>query len=681
MIKIVKLSPRVTKKFLQTRLQDAKKYRMRFEEQWLTNEATVYNGHGILDENIGMMDGGQITVDDLADALTPQNNMSVGVNYTFKHYRFLHAQLSSNPPSVVCRPASSDFEDHRRADAADRCIRHGIRKYKMQEVVDSATGKCLLYGTGWVKTTHDENKGDLIRYDRNTGEVKLEGDFDISSPSTWDVWIDPFAKSMQDVKYVIERVWLSFEEAVALYPEFQDQFLDMSEMSEREREVDRKRAGLEENYIAIYHYWEKGLPFNGMAGRFVPFLEDGTPLCDMRDSPSAFHNPMTDEEREDKYETEKKGEEWDRGPTVATLPFHIITDIDVVDQVYGKSFIDYAAVIQDIINRLDNLTLDNIQAHGVIRFVLPKGSNLSSDGVTNTAREVYYYEGGQPPHSVSAPTQMPEVMNFRNSLRDGEDDMAGVNDAMYGKQEREQSGFMMQYATNQGNMIRRRLFNKYVMFVESTYKGYLNLIVKHWQIGRIIQVLGKEKAFEALEIKGADIDGGFDLVVEYGASFSLDPTSRREEIMQLMPIFEKYGVDGKTILSLFKLNELEGMLDINEMSMTRQREEFELMIEAKGDIYIPPREMQEHDARLQFCYQFLESAEYRDLEPKIQMLLIKHIKEREEVKAKGVPNPQAANVGNNPAGPAGGLGVAPPAGPEAAAPLGVAGMAEAMPVV
>jgi len=38
--------------------------------------------------------------------------------------------------------------------------------------------------------------------------------------------------------------------------------------------------------------------------------------------------------------------------------------------------------------------------------------------------------------------------------------MAGVNDSMFGQQKREQSGFSMQYATNQGKMVRRRLFNK-----------------------------------------------------------------------------------------------------------------------------------------------------------------------------------------------------------------------------
>jgi len=49
-------------------------------------------------------------------------------------------------------------------------------------------------------------------------------------------------------------------------------------------------------------------------------------------------------------------------------------------------------------------------------------------------------------------------------------------------------------------------------------------------IPRTIHVLGKEKAFDAMDIKGADIDSGYDLVVEYGASLSLDPLHAEKKL-------------------------------------------------------------------------------------------------------------------------------------------------------
>jgi hypothetical protein len=401
------------------------------------------------------------------------------------------------------------------------------------------------------------------------------------------------------------------------------------------------------------------MPINGMAGRYIEYVEDGSLIGEIHKNPFAFTDPQEDK---------------DSVPT-AQLPFHILTDIDVADQVYGKSFIEYDVEIQDVVNRLDTLTLDNVQNHGVFRMVLPEGSEIADDSVTDDSAVIIKVTGNQGPHYVSPPQSPPDMSALRDRLTSGIDSMAGVNESMFGEQSRETSGFSMQYATNQGNMIRRLFFNKYVDFVESIYKCYLNLVRDNWSIPRVIEVLGKEKAFESMEITGADIDSGFDLVVEYGASLSLDPTSRREEIMQLMPIFEKYGVDGKTIVRMLKLNDLEGIYDINDRARERQIEVFEEIVAGGGDVYVKPEELQEHDGRLAYCYEYLEGSEYRDLPSRVQRLIKHHVREREELKAKGLgaPDGQDANAGNNPPGPPGAAGPAPAAPP--GAPPGVAPMA------
>jgi hypothetical protein len=243
---------------------------------------------------------------------------------------------------------------------------------------------------------------------------------------------------------------------------------------------------------------------------------------------------------------------------------------------------------------------------------------------------------------------------------------------MFGQMQRETSGFSLQYATNQGNLIRRRLFNKYVTFVENIYKAYLNLIRKHWDETHIIYVLGKEKAFEAISIKGADIDGGYDLVCEYGASLSLDPTTRREEILTMQPLFEKAGIPTKTILSLLKLNELEEVYDILQLSEERQREIFEEMISSGR--YIAPEEMQEHKGMLDYCYYYVMTAEFKYLPPEKQALILQHIKAREQMaasstmpQAPGTPGPVPQGLpGGAMLPPTGGSVIGPAQAPNAA---------------
>ena len=129
---------------------------------------------------------------------------------------------------------------------------------------------------------------------------------------------------------------------------------------------------------------------------------------------------------------------------------------------------------------------------------------------------------------------MPDAHKLRENLVNGISEMAGVNESQLGQINRELSGFAVQTAIEASNTARRRLFNKYTLAVRDFWKLYLAEIRENWSEARTILVLGKEKAFESADIKGADINGGFDLICEYGASLSLDPARRREEIMQLM---------------------------------------------------------------------------------------------------------------------------------------------------
>jgi hypothetical protein len=187
--------------------------------------------------------------------------------------------------------------------------------------------------------------------------------------------------------------------------------------------------------------------------------------------------------------------------------------------------------------------------------------------------------------------------------------------------------------------------------VENVYKSYLNLVRKHWSEPRTILVLGKEKAFESIDIQGADIDGGFDLVVEYGASLSLDPTSRRQELLQLFPIFQQAETDpaAKKLLSMLRLNELEGMYDRTQLASDRQREIFEEMI--ASDIYIGPAEAEDDVNMLAWASDYRMSAEFKYLTPEHQTLILRHIKDRALKVAQS-----AGMAGGQPAPAAGGGG-------------------------
>jgi hypothetical protein len=641
-----------TKKKVSEMFRYAEEARIYQEEKWIRNEKSVYSTNST--QNMSYLQTSLESNFNIGLPGIDGSNADVNIAYTFKNFRFIHAQMSSNPPSVVMRPTTSDQEDHRKAEAADKIVRYSIRHYNMQEKIDQLSLMTLLYGTGVIKTIWDAGKGDIIRHEEKTGEVILEGDIAVETPFIWNLYLDPDAKSADTVRKIIERVYIDYEEACLRWPTKQD-LLKKARIERKTTPATRGRATqLQDdhyNCVELLEYWETGLPTNGYLGRYCITTVDGDVVEPCRPSPFRFRGAgaiarieamdLPDEVKERMIE---------RLPERAQLPYHILTDIDVPNMVWGRSFVEYAAQLQENLNRLDSATMDNVQAHGVARLVIPESADIADDGLSNSPWDVTKISGNQPPYFMQPPQLMPDMTALRTNHVNGINDVSGVNESMFGQQSREQAMAAMQFATNQGNMIRRRLFNKYVLVVESIYRGILNLVRKHWTTTRTIHVIGKEKALEAIDIRGTDIDGGYDVVGEYGVSLSLDPMTRRQEIITLQPMFEKAGVPARTSMKLMKLNELEGMYDELDLADTRQKEIFDAMV-ATG-LYIPPKKYRDHENMIAFAMRYFMTQEFESLPDEMQALCERHIEERAQLAAsEKAGTAQAAPVPQPEAGP------------------------------
>jgi hypothetical protein len=519
-----------------------------------------------------------------------------------------------------------------------------MRKYAVPETFDLLSFHTLLYGSGFVKVLWDEEGGEIEEVEDN-GDILMEGDISISAPSPWYIYPDADVSRWKDVRYIFQGHYLPFEQACYLFPDKKqllEQYRDKQNQympNESGRNAREARLTQKSDVVYVLQYWETGLPVNGMVGRYCWCTPNGEPLTKLSANPHKFRRALS---RVDK-DLMAKGKKPVR-PYRAYLPFMLLTDIDLPNTFWGASVLSYASNLQDKMNHLDSVTLESIEAHGIPRMILPEGTQIRDDSITNSPLDIISITGNQPPFFMENMQMPTDLMKFRDQLNLGIDDMWGVNESMFGQQSREQSGFSMQYATNQGNMIRRRLFNKFIAVVEGVYKSYLNLVIENWDETRTIHVIGKEKAFEAVDISGADIDGGFDLIVEYGASLSLDPVTRREEILTLMPVFEKAGMQPRAILQLLKLNEMDGMFDKLTLAADRQRELFEEMA-ASGE-YIEPDTLQDNQNMLAYAYDYVMTAEFKYMKKEAKALIKQHIEAREQIvtqqqQASQPPQPEA----------------------------------------
>ena len=631
-MKVVSWTEEEARYFLYDGLRLAKEFRFALEPQWQENEEILYNAIGYRDRAANVSDPQylQQPYEDEGDN-GEENNLDVSVNYVFKHWRFIHAQMSANPPTVQISPTSSDNEDQNAAEAADNIVNYARKSFDMQERFDEMTNKTLTKGIGWMKVFWNPFIGEVVKFDEETGDIEMSGAIDVYSPSTWDVWVDPDARTIKDIRHTYERVTMPLEQAISMFPEEENTLRGFAKKRfEEGSSFFRQNSQTEgtRDLIDVYEYYEKSLPVNGMVGRHAYHLEDGTLLRPMQRNPHY------------------KGQ----------IPLIPLTDIDVEEQVYGKSFIEYEAPIQDALNRLYGSMYDNVKAAGAIRWFEPEGCEIDDDSISDLPHERIRGKGNVPPHFINPPNSMPDMAKLIPMLEMGGAQTAGVNEAMEGNAKREMSGFSMQTAINAGNQTRRRLFNKFSMNVEKVYQHLLGLAQMHWDVKQTLKITGKGGAVKVVAYKGADISSGWDMSASYGESFSLDPASRREEIMELMPHLKEAGWSIQSVLAELRLNEVRGIHDRLSLAKDYQKEIFaEMIVRYKNGTPIleQPQEYQDHAGMLEQCYQFVMEPEFRQLELPLQELIKEHIRLRE-----GFRDMDSQNAAASPAmaGPAPELG-------------------------
>ena len=545
----------------------------------------------------------------------------------YRNVRFVTSQMSANPPATTVSPVTADPEDRRKANAADKTVRHALRTYKLQEYSDQRNVNTVVYGSGFLKSVHDPEAGYPLEIDEKTGDIIMEGDIIYSVPSVFDMYIDPDASNWAEVRYTFERKCVPYDEACTLWPDRKEELKASRKAGSGElygavtddagvATTDPLGRNDKDNKDVIYYYeyYEKGTKANRFLGGYALLLESGVLLTDgIVKSPHRFKRPG--------YHLE-----------VAELPYSLLTNIDVPDSPWGKSDVEYALSLQRTRNKLDQVFLESIQANAIARMIVNENTELTEDSIINSAWDIIKITSNQPPFFMQAPSVSPDVSKLREQLDIGIDEAFGINESMLGQSSREVSSFVMQYAANQGNTVRIRLFNKYAMAVEDDYKRHIKLIRRHWDTPRMLSIVGKESAVEVVEIRGTDLAGGFDIVVSYGQSLSLDPITRRQEMMMLAPFFEKAGIPPAQILKMFKLNELEGLHDRLRLSSDRQSEIFEKILGT--GVYIPPRKFQDHVNMLAYALDYVMGAEYQTLDESDKRLIEQHIEERMQMAAE-----------------------------------------------
>lgn len=655
---IVWSNRRKIKDLLARRLKAAKTTRReQVEQEWRLARACVF-GDDYSQSSATTQALGQDTEDfDMGDRIE--------VAYAFRNLRLIHSHMSSNPPVATARAQSTDLEDRRAAKAAQHVMRWFLQKLGLHNVNDLSNLDTLTVGTGVTRTGYNPDGGEPLKFDPKTCEMETDGAIEIERVPIDNFWVDANAKSDTEIRHTFELRQFTGEEIRSRWPEKwglirkvaahkSNSSVNASTTMGTETEVYNPEA---EPLYDLYWYFEPGFPENGFLGRFVIHAEDGTLIEGPDINPNLSYPPPPLAERR---RAAAKGKKLKRRPPTAYLPYQITTDIDVPDRFWGRSALYYVAPAQRLMTNLDSATLEAVKAHGVLRLMLPAGAKLSKEALSNTSVEAIQMEedSTNPNADIKfiAPGGLPQAMpELRGLMRQGIDDMWGVNENMFGNQSREQSAVNMQYAVNQGVMVRRRLFNKSIRTVQNQYKALLSLAIQHWDTPRALAVLGEEKAYSVEEFMNMDLYCGYEIDVEYGTHLPLDPMARRDELLKYMPIFEKAGIATRSLASAIGMADLEYVQEIGDLSRDRAEEAVDAII-TKG-IQVPAAsKYQDHEGMLAYLLEYVNTSSFDRLPAERRALIDDHIAMRTQLAAEtrtaagagGAPAPAPAPGGATP---------------------------------
>lgn len=640
-LKVKSLNRDEASELLKSRLESCMLYRQsKFEAGWKANETTLFlaNGSNSLKPTLSYESLAEIYQ---AQSLDSQKN--IHIPKVAQNLRFLHSQMSANPPAVIPKPTSNELEDRRATEAVQDLCTYGRTHYKLHEYIDLTALSTLTYGTGFLKGSHDPHLGEVLKFDKSSGEITMQGDFKCRPVLIWDFWFDRDALVWEDVRFTFERHMMPFTQAVSIWPEHEKDLMQSlvdaqnhpSRMGSTVVPLDSKSHRTEPNtsMVEIYEYTEKGLPENGMAGRRCFHLKDGKILGDLDENPHP--NKI--------------------------LPYGILTDMDVPGEIYGKTTVDYAIQTAKVVDFLDSMVLNNISLHGNIKLCVFNEAETNEKSFTDNPVDIISVNGthAHAPFQMQPASVSNDVHLLRNNLLASIDGIMGVNEILQGQINRELSGFASQTAINAANMVRHRVFKKYTTLVEFIYTIFVDSVRENWKVKRQLKVIGKEDSSTLRYIEGSDIASGYMMTFEYGTNFSLDPALRRDEIMQSREVLLGAGVTDKKIAEMLRYNEVDALFDAAGVARKRQIEIFEKAIEVyekTGKIKIEPAKAMRKAYHLEMAeagMEFVMTRDFLGLEPELREAIYKHIEDREKLAAEQAAPPVPQQPGMP--GPAGGM--------------------------
>lgn len=440
-------------------------------------------------------------------------------NYILPNIQNRLARLTKSPPRYNVKPNSTSDDDRESARLGLYTINHLWEKQKINKKRLTMTMAMQQCGHAYFKASWDPTLGPCVPFkDEKDGKVKYQtlGDVRIDVCSPFEVFVDPLAKSFEEVNYIIHAKIRPISYFRTQYPE---------------RGYLVKPEGA----------WLQSLDYQARINSFNAQVGTGSGVSNSVEN-SAIELMLY----------EKPSYKYPKGRHIITangvllknadlpvdeLPFAKFDDIIVAGKYNSESVITHLRPLQDQYNRTLTQRARWVNRMLTGKYLAAKGHGLKNSSLNDQSGEVVEYKpipNAQPPTVMDTPSIPQYAYNEDDYLKQQMNEVSGVGEISKGNLP--SAGIPaigMQFLQEMDD-------TRIGTITENNEHGYadmgrimLKFVEKYYEYPRMLKVAGKGMEYAVKSFKGEDLRGNHDVVVVRGSTLPGSKVLRRQEIINL----------------------------------------------------------------------------------------------------------------------------------------------------
>lgn len=602
--------------FIRTKVEESRNNpsRVAFEQQTLTNTAYLLGYDSIY------FDSRARTFRPISGlGVYPQKNR-VHANLILPNIQNRLARLLKNPPKYDVYPNTTSPDDKDAARLTLKVVNHVWDKERIDEKRIELGMWQQQAGHAWIKVYWDPLRGDILpnpnvepvdgaEMPGEPENVEYEGDVGVDVCSPFEIFVDPLAKSQDEMQWLIHA-------KVRKLSYFKDHYPD--------------RGGLVKEESAWLLSIQNLLKINNMTSRGI----SGSPT-----------DPVMQGSAIELAYFEKPSKKYPKGRMIITangimlryddlpcgkIPYVKFDDVKVAGKFYSESLITHLRPIQDQYNRNLRRKAEYINKGLSLKLIAAKGHGLTQESLNDTTEVMEFnpVEGASPPKDLPSP-QMPQyVFNEDANLKQQFAEISGISEVSKGQLPSASipaQGMQMLVEADEtrAGIVTTSNENSWAL-VGALIARYAS---KYYITKRFIKEAGEDGEYSYTEFSGEDLRESYDVRVVKGSTLPNSKVLKRQEILNLHQT-GYLGDPNDPLLKQKVLNNLE-YGDISEVwedlrvdlqQITRTVEQIEAGMNPEFDI--------DDNHKLHFDYKnrLRKSEKFQTYTPEVQAIFMRDLR-------------------------------------------------------